>query len=224
MIIGAMKSGTSSLHYMLVRHPQIAGGKVKELDYFRKAIPQSVKGYEANFPKLDKERHAYTLDSSPNYTKALKWPDTTFRIASFPGRKRLIYLLRNPIERIDSHIAHHVQRGLWTDGNWPMDHLVDISSYGRQLMEYEKAGLLDNVLLLDFASLRDDPVATAFAVHDFLRIPRIAPQRTPTINRRKVGSLLRPDLLDPFRDALKKDVETLISRYGFEPAKAWGIY
>lgn len=223
IIIGAMKSGTTSLHHILVQHPEIAGGRVKELDYFRKAISHSVTGYEANFPKLDKERHAYTLDSSPNYTKAAKWPDVASRIASFPGRKRLIYVLRNPIERIDSHIAHQIQRGRWTNGKWPIDHMVDISSYCRQLMQYEKAGLLDDVLLLDFASLRDDPVAAAYAVHDFLRIPRIEPQRTATRNGRKVGSFLKPEQLDPFREVLRRDVEMLISRYGFEPAKAWKI-
>jgi hypothetical protein len=136
----------------------------------------------------------------------------------------LIYVLRNPIERIDSHIAHNVAQGRWTPEDWPRRHVVAVSSYARQLAKFETAGLLDDVLLLDFADLSVDPVGIAYRVHDFLGIRRVRPESVERRNLRKVkGHFLRQDQLSHLTQMLRTDVETLITRYGFEPAKSWAL-
>ena len=38
IIIGAMKSGTTSLFEVLAQHPEICGAKKKEIDYFVKDV------------------------------------------------------------------------------------------------------------------------------------------------------------------------------------------
>jgi|SRR5690606_32781709 len=224
IIIGAMKSGTTTLHSILAQHPEIVSGKRKELDYFKRRAKPSVSEYEALFPRLDKYQHAFTLDSSPNYTKVGRWPAVPSRISALPGLKRLVYVLRNPLDRIESHIAHGVQRGRWLAGNWPLKDMLDISCYARQLRCFESAGLLDDVLLLDFDGLCADPTGTAYRVHDFLGVQRIAPRSVTAKNVRTLRDALlpRPDL-EQFRDSLKADVEELITRYRFEPARAWDI-
>jgi Sulfotransferase domain len=226
MIIGAMKSGTTTLHHILVQHPEIVAGVRKELNFFkpRSGGNRSAARYEAMFPRLDKTRHAYTLDSSPNYTKPGSWELAPRHIAELPGRKRLIYVLRHPIERIDSHIAHNVAQGRWTADRWPMEVVVDISAYARQLAKFEDAGLLDDVLLVDFSELSVDPSRVAYRVHDFLEIPRVKPMSLAPRNPRKVdGRFLRHDELPQLRQLLQHDVETLITKYGFEPARSWAI-
>lgn len=226
MIIGAMKSGTTTLHHVLVQHPEIVGGIRKELNFFKPTSSENrtAERYEAMFPRLDKTRHAYTLDSSPNYTKPGSWDLAPRRIAELMGRKRLIYVLRNPIERIDSHIAHNVAQGRWTADHWPIESVVDISAYARQLAKFEGAGLLDDVLLVDFLELSVDPIQVAYRVHDFLEIPRVKPKSVAPRNPRKVGGqFLRDDQLPQLRKLLQHDVETLITKYGFEPARSWAI-
>lgn len=224
IIIGAMKSGTTTLHFNLAQHPGIVTGTAKELDFFACRKNPDVTSYEALFPCLDKAVHAYTLDSSPNYTKTRKWSCAPRCIAALPGHKRLIYLLRNPIERIESHIAHNVGMGRWSADDWPLRHLLDISSYAKQLGRFEKVGLLDNVLLLDFAELCIDPVSVCYAVHDFLNISRIQPKPIEIQNTRIVEiPLLRQDQISELRTLLKDDVKRLIERYNFEGAKAWGV-
>jgi hypothetical protein len=226
MIIGAMKSGTTTLHHILGQHPEIVTGIRKELNFFkrRKRRNRGMAAYEGLFPHLDKTRHAYTLDSSPNYTKPGLWDFAPRRIAELPGRKRLIYVLRNPIERIDSHIAHNVAQGRWTAEDWPMERLLDISAYARQLAKFEKVGLLDDVLLVDFSELSVDPVGATYRVHDFLGIRRVQPESVEPKNSRKVDArFLRQDQLLQLKRLLQSDVETLITRYGFEAAKSWAI-
>lgn len=226
MIIGAMKSGTTTLHHILAQHPEIVTGIRKELNFFarRKDRMRGVADYEGLFPHLDKTRHAYTLDSSPNYTKPGRWVFAPRRIAALPGRKRLIYVLRNPIERIDSHIAHNVAVGRWTAEDWPMERVVNISAYAGQLGKYEKVGLLDDILLIDFSELRIDPVGVAYRIHDFLGIAREEPKSVQLRNPRKVDvRCLRQDQLPHLKELLQGDVETLITRYGFEPARSWAI-
>jgi hypothetical protein len=224
MIIGAMKSGTTTLHFILAQHPEIVTGARKELNFFKRRKKRGVTDYEALFPRLDKAQHAYTLDSSPNYTKSGVWDIAPQRIAALPGQKRLVYLLRNPIERIDSHIAHNVAEGRWTPEYWPMEHLLETSAYARQLSKFEDVGLLDDVLLVDFSELSGDPVGVCYRVHDFLGIDRVEPNSIRARNPRKLDAqFLRQDQLPQLRELLRGDVEMLITRYGFEPARSWGI-
>jgi hypothetical protein len=224
MIIGAMKSGTTTLHCILAQHPEIVTGTRKELDFFKRREKPDAASYEALFPRLDKSRHAYTLDSSPNYTKTRRRPVVPRRIAALPGRKRLVYVLRNPIERIDSHIAHNVAEGQWTADDWSMKHVLNISAYARQLAKFESVGLLDDVLLVDFAELCVDPVGVSYRVHDFLGIRRVQPKSVAVQNTRKLDTqFLGQEQLTQLKELLKDDVETLITRYGFEAAKSWAI-
>ena len=224
MIIGAMKSGTTSLHFILEQHPAIVAGVRKELNFFKGGGERTAAAYEKLFPRLDKTRHAYTLDSSPNYTKAKRWSVAPRLIAALPGRKRLVYLLRNPIERIDSHIAHNVAEGRWTPGEWPMHHVVETSAYARRLAAFEQVGLLDDVLLIDFSELSTDPIGTAYRVHDFLGIGRVKPKSIEVRNPRKIDAeYIHKDKAAELKDLLKDDVQTLITRYGFEPARNWDI-
>jgi hypothetical protein len=226
MIIGAMKSGTTTLHHILQQHPEIVTGVRKELNFFRPRIERKnmLPAYEALFPRLDKTRHAFTLDSSTNYTKPGMWDCAPSAIARLPGRKRLIYVLRNPIERIESHVAHNIAQGRWTADDWPKKHVVGVSAYARQLAKFEAVGLLDDILLVDFADLSVDPVGVAYRAHDFLGIPRVRPKSVERRNLRKVnGQVVQQNQLPQLQRLLREDVETLIKRYGFEPAKSWAI-
>jgi hypothetical protein len=224
IIIGAMKSGTTTLHFNLAQHPEIVTGTEKELNFFKRRKKTNVARYEALFPLLDKSRHAYTLDSSPNYTKTHKWSFAPRRIAALPGRKRLIYLLRDPIDRIASHIAHNVAEGRWTADDWSKTHVLDISAYARQLSRFEKVGLLDDVLLLDFSEFCVEPVNVLYRVHDFLGISRVPPESVAAHNIGQLDAqLLRPDQVVELKAFLRGDVETLITRYGFDAARSWGI-
>jgi hypothetical protein len=221
IVIGSMKSGTSSLHVQLAKHPGIKRSKRKEAKFFLRHETASPHEYEREvFSNLDKRVHRYTLESSTDYAKELKYPMVAERLAAFPGRKRLIYIMRHPIARIESHLAH-----LQANGRERWDNmLIDVSSYAKQLDAYARVGLLDDILLLDFEEFRRDPVATANKVFDFLPLKPVPlkPARPHNVRRAPDVTLTQAEIA-MYSELLRPDVRRLIEHYGYEPARTWGI-
>ena len=111
IIIGAQKSGTTSLNYYLGQHPRLFrsfkkeihyfdGGRIPEIDNFEKGPAW----YRAHFPlRVTMGAAARTFEASPLY---MFNPLAAGRIfATVPG-VRLIAVLRNPTERAISHYFH----------------------------------------------------------------------------------------------------------------------
>lgn len=132
LIVGAAKSGTTSLHYYLKQHPQIFLPKVKELYFFLllNTPPNRV-------PKwLKKEKHG--VSNIGDYAKYFKeaadgqvigevealylshFRDTIKNIKEVYGQKskdlKIIAILRNPVERAWSHFMMNKR-----DGNESLD-------------------------------------------------------------------------------------------------------
>jgi len=117
LVIGAQRSGTTSLFRYLAQHPQVAPPLVKEVQFFStSAFLKGQDWYRTNFPaardlrrRADEHRAAVTFEATPYY---LFHPLAASRAAAtLPGVK-LIALLRNPVDRAYSHYLHSVQRGI----------------------------------------------------------------------------------------------------------------
>ena len=101
MIIGAMKSGTSSLHYYLTQHPAVIAPLRKEVHYFDLQYGKGERWYRANFGKAGQA--GLNLDSSPYY---LFHPLAPQRAHELLPEAKLIVLLRDPVRRAYSHYWH----------------------------------------------------------------------------------------------------------------------
>ncbi|MEL7301268.1 MAG: sulfotransferase [Pseudomonadota bacterium] len=225
IILGAMKAGTTTLHGMLSQHPEICPGRKKELDFFRKDRGPMPEAYLNEFPKFDEERHSVQLDSSPNYTKVPMMSGVPERIADYTGPIRMIYILRDPVERIRSHIYHNFKQGRWSPETLTpkqVDFCISVSTYHMQLEAYARANLEDDIMLVDFHRIVENPETVALEIHQFIGIERIAPKST---RARHVNA--EPKSKDEFidlercRDALSGEAEILESRYGFRPSIPW---
>jgi len=109
IIIGAQKCATTSLHYYLSLHPEICMSKEKELHFFvgEQNWDKGIKWYKSNFTG-DAKIHG---EASPGYTNYPRFRGVPQRMhAVVPGAK-LIYLVRDPIERIISHYVHWYAEG-----------------------------------------------------------------------------------------------------------------
>ena len=75
LIVGAMRSGTTSLFHYLAAHPQVAASADKEPDYFSsdKVFARGPGWYEELF-SFDPARHTIRLEASTNYSKAGFFP------------------------------------------------------------------------------------------------------------------------------------------------------
>ena len=110
IVIGGLKCGTTSLHHYLNLHPQIAMSRPKELNFFVAELNWELgsEWYASHFER-DAEIRGET---SPHYTNLPRFAGVAERMRELLGDgARLIYMVRDPIERMLSHYLHNVGGG-----------------------------------------------------------------------------------------------------------------
>jgi hypothetical protein len=109
IIIGAQKSGTTSLIRYLCQHPEITTSYKKEVHYFDQHFRRGVNWYRSNFPPV--RFHSPKLrvgETSPYY---FFHPHVPRRIHELLPDVKLIVSLRDPTSRAISHFQHEANRG-----------------------------------------------------------------------------------------------------------------
>lgn len=107
IIAGTEKAGTTSVFSYLSGHPAIRPSRVKETDFFRQEHPGSYNDYLSFFegaPKFDK----ILMESSPGYLSEAEKVSSRLK-AMLPDAK-LLFILRDPVERLISSFRFHVGR------------------------------------------------------------------------------------------------------------------
>lgn len=145
IIAGAAKGGTSSLYNYLSHHPQILLPHKKELDFFWRHFQKGTDWYLAHFPSITDRSDFMTGEATPNYIRFSLVAERIYQ--SFPEVK-LIFLLRNPVERTISWHYHKVNHGQ-INGNLADAIALELQQLENQnLAELAKAGYRnpDNIL------------------------------------------------------------------------------
>jgi hypothetical protein len=226
IVIGAMKAGTTTLFHLLAQHAAICrtyaelpgASFMKEVNYFTKLYREGDTDvhYDWRFP-FDPARHAWTLDVSPNYAKLPQTEAVPGRIAMLGGVTKLVYILREPVDRIESNLAHSLRR----KGKLVrLRRCIQTSQYARHLDSFTAHIPRNDILLLDFHQLTRDPAAILAQICDFLDIDRFV-ARTVIHNTRGVDFQLDAAQRAELREVLRPDVERLINHYDFKPAERW---
>lgn len=181
-IIGAAKAGTTSLHFYLDQHPEIQMSAIKEPHFFsgpENGVPyamrrvDSLKDYERLFDATVRVRG----EASPSYTESPRRPGVPGKIKELVPRAKLIYLVRDPIERTVSHYQHSVasgnQRQSLREALGDLSahsYLICQSLYARQLELYLSHFPEEDVLVVDQAELLADRDSTLRSVFAFLSV------------------------------------------------------
>src|ERR1700759_5183389 len=128
-IIGAQRSGTTSLSSLLDQHPGIVLSVPKEPDFFSVNWDRGLDWYRARFRRHD----AILIDASVNYTMVPRHdgsdqlPDTVpRRIHELSPQAKFVYLVRDPGERCHSAYWHEVRAGRESR---PLREVVERSAY-----------------------------------------------------------------------------------------------
>jgi len=174
IIIGAQKCGTTSLHYYLDSHPEISMSKQKELNFFIKDLgwENGLSWYESRFSGKTK----IYGESSPGYTYYPLCKGVAERMYSIIPQAKLIYVVRDPLERIVSQYIDRVKDGkitkplneeLLSEGN---DIYIKTSSYYYQLNEFLKFYPPKSILVLLSDDLLNKREETLKKVFQFLNV------------------------------------------------------
>jgi hypothetical protein len=213
LIVGAPKAGTTALHAALTQHPRLRLSVPKEPKYFMcgdapppfyvgpgdahsrrewiwrrdeytglfAGIPDDVLcGESTPFYLFDKEAHRRIADQVPDV--------------------KLIAVLRDPVDRLYSNWMH-----LWVDGLEPVSDVVtacerehdrvnagwapfwryvELGRYGEQLQHLQKWVDKEQIMVLRYRDLVDDPEQTVDGVCRFLGIAEGQVQSIPRDNTR----------------------------------------
>ncbi len=171
MIIGAAKSGTTSLFHSLIRHPKIFIPDMKEPEYFsRQSINnRGLDWYRSLFaPAQDGQLCA---DASTTYTR---WPhtlDAPALIAELLPDIKFIYIMRHPIDRAYSHYGHHMRKGVtmtFEEALEKDDIYLDCSRYMFQIERYLRFFDREQFLFLFFDDLKQNADNLLTAILNFL--------------------------------------------------------
>jgi hypothetical protein len=111
VVIGTMKSGSTTLYRWLERHPGCALPAIKEPNFFAHdtAWRRGLEWYADLFAAVD-DQHV-TGEASVTYTDPRYAATAASRLRDTAPAARLVCLLRHPVERLRSHYRHELQRG-----------------------------------------------------------------------------------------------------------------
>jgi hypothetical protein len=225
LVIGAPKAGTTALHAALARHPGLYMSAIKEPKFFLTDGPPPARGgpgdaltyrehvwRRADYEALFDPAPAGTLrgESTPLY---LYDRAAMRRIRQAIPDARLIVIVRDPVERAHSNWTH-----LWSAGLEPVGdfvracgeeerriaagwasfwHYIGLGRYGEQLEHLFTLFPAEQVLVLRYRLLVDEPEQTLDRICEFLgveqgviaEIPRqnVTAHPEPTLAHRAVS-------------------------------------
>lgn len=183
LIIGAQRSGTTSLARYLAAHPDIYVARQKEVHYFDRYLDKGEDWYKTQFRIYDEV--TAVGEATPEY---MYLPDVPARMASLLPDAKLIAILRNPVDRAYSDFHFVRGRGYETlsfegaidaeeerlaardDSHRIRFAYLDRGHYVTQLRrvcaKYER----DRLLVLLFEDFRRDPASSYRQVCSFLGV------------------------------------------------------
>jgi hypothetical protein len=197
-VAGVPKAGTTALHVALAGHPALYLSTVKEPKFFltdgpppAQGGPGDAKTYREHIWQLD----AYEALFDPAPPGTLRGESTPFylysraahqRIRTLIPAARLIVVLRDPVERAHSNWTH-----LWSAGLDPVSdfvracaeedrriaagwadfwHYTALGRYGEQLRDLYSVFPREQVLVLRYRTLIDQPARTLDQICAFLGV------------------------------------------------------
>ena len=193
ILIGAMKSGTSSIFKHLELHPAICFPPVKEPEFFSKKLGNQ-KFKVADYLSLFElnESHKYIFDGSTGYSKYPLEQGVPQRMFEYGLKPKFIYIVRNPFDRICSHY-NFMRKDLTWHNDINSKYLINVSNYYVQLKQYEAYYSKDDFLIIDFDDLRRDYKPVIRSIYDFIGIKdyifsevNIQNNKTKVINRNQL--------------------------------------
>jgi hypothetical protein len=188
-VIGAMKSGTTSLHNYLNSHPAIFMCEPKEPGFFVEEIAwrRGFSWYLSLFEQARPE-HRYLGESSTDYTKLPTYQGVAKRIHQFNPDARLIFVMRNPFDRMVSHYWHavrHVSTGGLRKNIYKAclsdPQYLSYSDYPTQIKPWLELFGPDRIHFVLFEELIADQQRQMSRIHDWLELP---PTPTPSVGQR----------------------------------------
>ena len=232
-IPGAAKSGTSSLHELLDKHPDICMSSIKEAVYwdsdrFNQLSPHKKEWYSNLF--YNKKAHIFG-ESTTSY---MYYPEFIENVKmNYKTNPKFIFILRNPIDRCYSHYWWMYGLGLekraFTEAvefdtnrilkpyNYYPDYYFNFGLYGKWLTPFYKNFPQENIKIITLENLKLNRLETINQCYSFLglkelkNIPEVILNKTQKLKYPKLYHFNLKYLQNKFK--LNKKVKQIIPEY-----------
>lgn len=172
LIVGAMKCGTTTLAAQLAAQPGVFMTTPKEPNFFSddEIWAKGEDWYRGLFAEA--AEGDLKGEASTHYAKLPTHPRALGRMAGMLATPKIIYMIRNPVERTVSHYIHE-----WSQNEMAGDpvqafarhpELVDYGRYGMQIAPYVERFGAEKVLLTSLEALKAEPRAELARIGAFL--------------------------------------------------------
>ncbi len=202
LVIGAQNCGTTSLCSNLGKHPDVFMTTPKELHFFSdpKTFAKGWGWYESHFEGVTSE--TAIGEGSTTYTRNIYQPDAPGLIARHLPDARLIYMVRHPLRRMETHWLH--RRRLKRNPLWDFERtyaeipwIVDASLFWKQINLYRSNFPEERIHVVFFEDYVADPSLQLRLCFRFLAVD---------------DDFLVPDADEVFNPSLGRRADTLVGR------------
>ena len=182
IIIGAAKSGTTSLYRYLCRHPQIYMSTPKEPDFFSidTNYARGINWYSSLFKDARSEQ--ICGEASTTYSRWHQHPNTIERIYHWLPQVKLIYIMRHPVDRAYSFYIHRFKGSLhkpelavsstFEETIKQQTEFIESSYYLEQIEQYLQFFPKESFLFLLMEDLIERPAETLDKILTFIDADR----------------------------------------------------
>lgn len=173
LIIGAAKSGTTTLATYLRKHPECFIPEEKEPNFF--GIDEKYEqglGYYASLFEPATESQVCG-EASTDYAKWPRYPHAAERIAKHLPDVKLIYIMRRPVDRAYSYYVHRHRAGVnetFEEYIARTNEAIDGSEYMMQIERYLNFFPKDKFLFLLSDDLKEAPYEVLKEICQFIGI------------------------------------------------------
>lgn len=180
LIIGAAKSGTTTLYQYLCRHPQVYMSTPKEPDFFsiESHYARGMDWYSSLFSLA--QPHQVCGEASTTYSRWQQHPQAAERIAQTLPNVKLIYIMRHPVDRAYSFYIHRFKGAhhkpelavadTFEETIQQQSEFIDSSYYLEQIQRYLQYFPQESFLFLLMDDLIQNPAATLDKIFRFIGI------------------------------------------------------
>lgn len=190
VICGAPKAGTTSLYHLLNAHPDVCMSSIKETDFFQHNFSN---GYDWFYALYSHYNGEFAIgEASPGN---MIHPEAPERMYDHNPDMKLIFMLREPIERAWSQFQYALYRGtehpdtdfyhFITDPHNPFgQRTIELGMYCEQLKRYSRFFKRDQMLVLFYEDFSQNTASTLKEIFNFINVdPNFIPPHSSRENR-----------------------------------------
>lgn len=220
-VIGAMKSGSTTLHQYLTMHPRTCMSEPKEPGFFSRdeRYKKGSDWYFEHFRHFEKGQ--IRGDSSTCYSRSPTYPHSAQRIYDSNPDAKFIYVVRDPVSRAYSHYKHRMEEAMIQGGKVISykqsivqdEEMLLSGKYHFQIKKYTDLFGPINIYICNFDNLITNPLEEMNSVYQFLGIDSVASLKQPDLNENISGTAIKSHLVNAKLNKIKSNIIVRVIRY-----------